>query len=121
MLVPKKRPKCCMVKGCGNPVNAKGLCVGHGYQMQKYGYTWIKRRPKRCSIEGCGRPHHAKGMCKTHHERFRINGRINRAYPMGPRKCSIRGCGKPHFAKDLCRNHYNAAWRKKQKAKQKAK
>ncbi len=72
--------KPCSVKGCSEPVKAKGYCSRHVYQFYKYGRIIsdisLRNKHKKCSVAGCNRKHKANGFCNAHNLQVAKHGRV---------------------------------------------
>ncbi|MGF2716846.1 hypothetical protein ACQUY5_32485, partial [Bacillus cereus] len=105
------KDKICKVEGCQNPMNARGLCDKHYYQVKIHNrLTPELERPVRrtCIVEGCDKKHHGLGLCDKHYRQMKRNNEISDKNP--GRGCSVEGCNGKHKAKGLCANHYQTAY-----------
>ena len=105
----------CTVVGCGNLIQAKGLCHTHyvaAWRAKAHGPRVHKRRVNSgtCSSTACGKPAKARGFCRKHYEAdCKTNPAVKR---MGVRvsnigeMCSHNGCHQPARTKLLCELHY---------------
>lgn len=62
----------CSVEGCGNKVQARGMCSKHYARVRRNGTTDTVFRQTglhACSIEGCNRLVEALGLCHMHYAR----------------------------------------------------
>jgi hypothetical protein len=100
----------CSVEGCGNRVEARGLCKKHHLRLLRHGdVNYISRiiKPKEtrsCGVEGCEEPHKAHGFCNKHYRRYLEHG--DPLFGEKPSACSVEECDNPVKAKGLCATHY---------------
>lgn len=88
-----EQPDPCVVKDCGKPEKALGLCATH--------YTQDYRRRKR---EGTGKQVRIPNIVELMGMEIDTN------------ECLVPSCDLPVHSKNLCSKHYTTAWRRSKKA-----
>lgn len=106
----------CKIKGCANPVKAKGMCSAH-YQRAKSGADPEAGGPvkqlatHKCNHPSCGAIANiaggGKGYCSKHYKRLKKHGSadVSLIDREGDGICSVPGCGKRSQGKRLCGMH----------------
>lgn len=103
----------CVIEGCTDRVDARGLCGVHYRQARKNGtidqYERVKIVGRKCDIEWCDRPHSGRGYCSVHLNRLHRTGtpysrREQKA--MNPPTCAVPGCDDLEASRSYCRRHY---------------
>jgi hypothetical protein len=74
----------CSIKGCGEPVKARGWCSCHYRRWYKHGDPLWTRPTRLCAVEGCGRPHAARAWCEMHYLRWCTHGDPLKKGRLGP-------------------------------------
>jgi hypothetical protein len=65
----------CTFLGCDRPLNSRGLCSGHVYQLRKgRELTPIKPRRSTCQLDDCPNRHYSLGYCQMHYQRVKTHG-----------------------------------------------
>lgn len=69
----------CSIDGCGNKVQARGLCAKHYQRQRRNGTTDTVYRQtglRECSIEGCTNIADSQGLCLMHYSRKRRGSEV---------------------------------------------
>jgi len=87
------RNRICIVKDCGRPEVAHGICRTHYSRWNRHGNVDnpVQRRRSECSVPGCTTLAAAKGVCHRHYR--------------SPKTCVIDGCNRPSNTKGVCAMH----------------
>lgn len=112
--------KKCIVEGCLNIRQVKGLCWKHHNAQniipKSPRLTQKQRGYNGCSIPGCEKPYVALGYCNQHYKAYRTHGdpltnlKSNQV-PCKGNLCAYEACDEEARSKGFCTIHYMDYWR----------